>query len=83
MVGLILNKFDPNEDFTVFIYACLEGLGGILVQKNHIIVYELRNIKNHERNYVVHDIELDAVIHALKSVDISYEGKYLLLLLAI
>ena len=31
-----------------------------------MICYESENIKEHEKNYVAHDLELEAIIHALK-----------------
>lgn len=46
--------------------ACLEGLGGVFLQENVVIAYETRKLKKHENNYVVYDLELVAVIHALK-----------------
>jgi hypothetical protein len=52
----ILNIFDPNEDFVVCIDACKEGLGGVLTQNGHVIFYESRNMKEHERNYATHDL---------------------------
>jgi hypothetical protein len=55
-----------NESFVVCTYACKEGLGGVLTQNGHVIGYEFRKIKEHERNYVMHDLELDAIFHALR-----------------
>jgi len=37
-----------------------------LSQEGHVVCYESRKLKDHERNYVVHDLELTAVVHALK-----------------
>ena len=45
--------------------ASKDGLGGVLTQEGHVIFYESRNVE-HEKNYVVHDMELEAIIHALK-----------------
>jgi hypothetical protein len=50
----------------VCVDASKEGLGGVLTQEGHVIFYESRKLKEHERNYVTHDLELVAVIHALK-----------------
>ena len=36
------------------------------MQDNHVICYESRNLKDHEKNYATHDIELAAIVHALK-----------------
>ena len=36
------------------------------MQENHMICYESRKLKEHERNYATHDLELATIIHALK-----------------
>ena len=36
------------------------------MQDNHVICYESRKLKDHEKNYVTHDLELAAIVHALK-----------------
>ena len=36
------------------------------MQENHVICYESRNLKEHEMNYATHDLELAAIVHALK-----------------
>ena len=46
--------------------ACNDGLGGILTQEGHVIAYESRKLKIHEKNYATYDLELAVVIHALK-----------------
>jgi hypothetical protein len=61
----ILKVVDPNEDFIVCIDACKEGLGGVLIQNGHVICYESRKLKEHERHYATHDLELEAIVHAL------------------
>ena len=62
----ILRIANPNKDFVVCIDACNDGLGGVLTQEGHVIAYESRKIKIHEKNYATYDLELAAVIHALK-----------------
>jgi hypothetical protein len=57
---------DPNEDFVVCTDACKEGLGGVLSQNGFLICYESRKLKEHENNYATHDLELAAIVHALK-----------------
>jgi hypothetical protein len=56
--ALILKITDPNKDFVVCTDACKEGLGGVLMQDGHVVSYESRKLKEHERNYVTHDLEL-------------------------
>jgi hypothetical protein len=56
----------PNEYFVVCTDACKEGLGGVLNQNGFVICYESRKLKDHEKNYETHDLELEAIVHALK-----------------
>jgi hypothetical protein len=46
--------------------VCKEGLGGVLSQEGFVIYYESKNMKEHERNYDTHDLELATIVHALK-----------------
>ena len=62
----ILKITDPTKDFVLCTNACNEGLGGVLTQEGHVIAYDWRNLKTHEKNYATYDLELDAFIHALK-----------------
>jgi hypothetical protein len=62
----ILRIVDPNEYFIVCIDACKEGLGGVLSQNGFFICYESRKLKEHERHYATHDLELAAIVHALR-----------------
>jgi hypothetical protein len=61
----ILKIVDPNENFVVCTDACKEGLGGVLTQNGHVISYESKKLKEHERNYATHDLELASIVHAL------------------
>ena len=60
----ILRIVDPNKDFIVCIDACNDSLGGVLTQEGHVIAYESRKLKIHEKNYATYDLELADVIHA-------------------
>jgi hypothetical protein len=62
----VLKIANPNENFVVCTDACKEGLGGVLTQNGHVIRYESRKLKEHERNYATHDLELAAIIHVLR-----------------
>jgi hypothetical protein len=62
----VLKIADRNESFLVCIDVCKEGLGGVLTQNGHVIRYESRNLKEHERNYATHDLELATIVHALR-----------------
>jgi hypothetical protein len=62
----ILRIADPNKDFVVCTNVCNEGLGGVLSHNGFVICYESIKLKEHERNYATHDLELAAIVHALK-----------------
>nr|GEV03082.1 retrotransposon protein, putative, Ty3-gypsy subclass [Tanacetum cinerariifolium] len=42
------------------------GLGAVLMQREKVISYASRQLENHEKNYTTHDLELKAVVFALK-----------------
>ena len=44
---------------------CKEGLGGVLNQNGHVIGYESKNIKEHERKYATHHLEHVSIVHTL------------------
>nr|GEU55675.1 reverse transcriptase domain-containing protein [Tanacetum cinerariifolium] len=62
----ILALPEGNNDFVVYCYASLQGLGAVLMQKEKVIAYASRQLKPHEENYTTHDLELGAVVSALK-----------------
>jgi hypothetical protein len=62
----ILRIADPNEDFIVCTNACKEGLGGVLNQNGFVICYESRKVKEHERHYATHDLELETIVNFLR-----------------
>jgi hypothetical protein len=57
---------DLQKGFDVYCDACGQGLGCVLMQEGHVIVYASRQLRKHELNYPTHDLELAAVVHALK-----------------
>jgi len=63
--ALILNIVYTKEDFIVCIDSYKEGLGGVIIQNGHVVCYESRNLKEHERNYATHDLELETMVHSL------------------
>jgi hypothetical protein len=80
MTAPILKVAYLDKDFTICVDASKEGLGGVLTQEGHVICYESRKLKEHEQNYVTHDLELAAVIHALKMWQHYIMGRKFLLL---
>jgi hypothetical protein len=57
---------DLQKGFDIYCDACGQGLGCVLVQEGHMIAYASRQLRKHELNYPTHDLELAAVVHALK-----------------
>ena len=64
--ALILIIPDRELGYTVYCDASRAGLGCVLMQSGRVIAYGSRQLKNHEQNYPTHDMELAAVIFALK-----------------
>ncbi|GKB82353.1 putative reverse transcriptase domain-containing protein [Tanacetum coccineum] len=62
----ILALPDGSEDFAVYYDASSLGLGYVLMQRGKVIAYASRQLKIHEKNYTTHDLELVAVVFALK-----------------
>lgn len=62
----ILRVPDMDKDFTVCTDASKQGLGAVLMQEGGIIAYASRKLKTHEELYAMHDLELTAVVLALK-----------------
>ncbi|GJX60812.1 putative reverse transcriptase domain-containing protein [Tanacetum coccineum] len=62
----ILSLPDGVEDFVVYYDASNQGLGCVLMQRDKVIAYASRQLKSHEKNYTTHDLELGAVVFALK-----------------
>ena len=62
----ILRIDNSDEDFVVCMGAWKEGINGVLSHNGHVVFYESRKLKEHERNYATHDLELAAIVHALK-----------------
>ncbi|XP_020208256.1 uncharacterized protein LOC109793202 [Cajanus cajan] len=57
---------DPDKSFEVYCDASHQGLGCVLTQDRQVVGYASRQLKTHERNYPTHDLELVAVVFALK-----------------
>ena len=57
---------DRGQGYTVYCDASRAGLGCVLMQSERVVTYGSRQLKNHEQNYPTHDMELAAVVFALK-----------------
>ncbi|GJY52827.1 putative reverse transcriptase domain-containing protein [Tanacetum coccineum] len=62
----ILALPEGSEDFIAYCDASIKGLGAVLMQREKVIAYASRQLKIHEKNYTTHDLELGAVVFALK-----------------
>ncbi|GJW83422.1 putative reverse transcriptase domain-containing protein [Tanacetum coccineum] len=62
----ILALPEGSENFVVYCDASHKGLGAVLMQREKFIAYASRQLKVHEKNYTTHDLELGAVVFALK-----------------
>ncbi|GKC94894.1 putative reverse transcriptase domain-containing protein, partial [Tanacetum coccineum] len=65
----ILALPEGNDDFVVYCDASHQGLGAVLMQSENVIAYASRQLKPNEENYTIHDLELGAVMFALKNYD--------------
>ncbi|GKB20404.1 putative reverse transcriptase domain-containing protein [Tanacetum coccineum] len=62
----ILALPEGTEDFVVYCDASLKGYVAVLMQREKVIAYASRQLKVHEENYTTHDLELGAIIFALR-----------------
>ena len=58
---------ERGQRYTVYCDASKDGLGCVLMQGGRVVAYGSRKLKNHEQNYPTHDMELAAIVFALKS----------------
>jgi len=57
---------DLEKRYIIFCDASSKGLGSVLMQGDNVIAYASRQLKTHEENYPTHDLELTAIVFALK-----------------
>ena len=57
---------EQGQRYTVYCDAFRDGLGCALMQSGRVVAYGSRQLKNHEWNYPTHDLELAAIVFALK-----------------
>jgi hypothetical protein len=62
----VLKVLDMDTNFLVCTDASKEFLGGVLMQDGRVIAYISRKLRRHEENSVTHDLELLAIVYALK-----------------
>ncbi|GJZ57247.1 putative reverse transcriptase domain-containing protein, partial [Tanacetum coccineum] len=67
----ILALLEGTDDSVVYCDVSLKGYGAVLMQREKVIAYASRQLKVHEENYTTYDLELGAVVFALRSVKLK------------
>ena len=62
----VLTQPTCGKEYVIFSDASLNGLGCVLMQEGKVVAYASRQLKPHEKNYPTHDLELAAIVFALK-----------------
>jgi hypothetical protein len=63
----MLAQPDITKSFDVYCDASSTGLGYVLMQEGHMIAYSSHQLRLYEEHYPTHDLELAAVVHALRT----------------
>jgi hypothetical protein len=64
--ALILVMPDMEKPFSIYCDASGQGLGCVLMQDGHVVAYVSWQQRKHKAYYPTHDLELAAIVHALK-----------------
>ena len=62
----VLTQLTCRKEYVIYSDASLNGLGCVLMQEGKVVAYGSRQLKPHEKNYPTHDLELAAIVFALK-----------------
>jgi hypothetical protein len=62
---LVLVMPDMEKSFSIYYDASGQGLGCVLMQDGHVVVYASWQLRKHEVHYSTHDLEVAAVVHTL------------------
>jgi hypothetical protein len=62
----VLTMRDMEKLFSIYCDAFGQGLGCVLMQDGHVVAYASRQLRKHEEKYLTHDLELAAMVQALK-----------------
>jgi hypothetical protein len=67
ITSAVLTQPDIAKLFDVYCDASSTGLGGVLMQEGRVISYSSRQLRRQEEHYPTHDLELAAVVMALRT----------------
>nr|GEV24345.1 hypothetical protein [Tanacetum cinerariifolium] len=67
LAGYDRSLHDGPNDCAAYNDASNQGFGCVLMQRGKVIAYASRQLKIHENNYTTHDLDLGAVVFALKT----------------
>ena len=62
----ILIVLEQGQRYTVYCDASRDRVGCVLMKSGRVVAYGSKHLKNHEQNYPRHDLELAAIVFALK-----------------
>ena len=63
---LVLTIPVGTDGFVIYSNASKHGLNCVLMQHNKVTAYASRQLKDYKKNYLTHDLELAAMVFALK-----------------
>jgi hypothetical protein len=66
---------DTEKSFSIYCDASGQGLGCVLMQNGRLVAYASRQLRKHEAHYLINDLELAVVVHALKIWRLYLMGK--------
>ena len=58
---------ERGQRYRMYCDASKDRLGCVLMQSERVVAYGSQKLKNHEQSYPTHDMELVAIIFALKA----------------
>ena len=66
MSASVLTVPESSEGYVIYNDASKKGLGCVLMQHGKVVAYVSRQLKEYEKNYPTHELELAVVVFALK-----------------
>jgi hypothetical protein len=69
----VLTMPDIEKPFLIYCDASVQGLVCVLMQDDHVVEYASRQLRKHKERYPTHDLELAAMVHALKYMEALHQ----------